>query len=240
MGGSGGYQSISAEWTVPAVDCSSVPNGFTSDWVGVNGFGDQNPGLFQDGTSSYCVNGQEGDYTWWTDTREGYSSQFLFTVAAGDLIDAQVYQQPSGYWAYYVKDVTTDVWLSGTPAATVSFSGPGTTAEWIAEDPGNPTTNLPYPLANFGSVTFTDLGLTVPSGSWPVPSYADAIEMVGPDESVEALPSTIQGSAASANFTVTYEAPGKMASAAGRAAMKHPQSTFVARLPRIATGTVRR
>ena len=240
MGGSGGYQSISAEWTVPAVDCSSVPNGFTSDWVGVNGFGDQNPGLFQDGTSSYCVNGQEGDYTWWTDTREGYSSQFLFTVAPGDLIDAQVYRQPSGYWAYNVTDVTTDVSLSGTPGGTVSFSGPGTTAEWIAEDPGNPTTNLPYPLANFGSVTFTDLGLTVPSGSWPVPSYADAIEMVGPDESVEALPSTIQGSAASANFTVTYEAPGKMASAAGRAAMKHPQSTFVARLPRIATGTVRR
>ena len=46
----------------------------------------------------------------------------------------------------------------------------------------------PLPLANFGSVTFTDLGLTVPSGSWTLPPYSDAVEMVAPDGSVEALP----------------------------------------------------
>jgi hypothetical protein len=232
-GGSGGYQAISAEWTVPSVDCSSVPDGATSDWVGVNGFGEQNPGLFQDGTTSYCVNGQEGDWSWWTDAAEAYSSQLLFPVAPGDLIYAQVYQEASGEWAYDIEDVTSQVSSSAAPAAPESYSGPGTTAEWIAEDPGDPSTDEPYPLADFGSVTFTDLGLTVPSGSWTVPPYSDAIEMVAPDRSVEALPSQIQGSEASATFTVTYEMPGEMSSTPGTSAVKHPQSTFAALVPRI-------
>ncbi len=240
-GGSGGYQAISAEWTVPSVDCSLVPNGATSDWVGVNGFGSQNPGLFQDGTTSYCLNGQEGDYTWWTDELEGYSNQLLFTVAPGDLIDAQVFQETSGDWAYYLEDVTTGV----SATAPETFSGKGTSAEWIAEDPGDPNTNEPYPLADFGSVTFTDLGLTTPTGSWTVPTYADAIEMVGPNRSVETLPSTIQGSAVLAYFTVTYEASGSQSSgqatpAIRRAALMHPQSTFVTLSPRVVRGTLRR
>ncbi len=231
-GGGGGYQAISAEWTVPSVDCSSVPDGATSDWVGVNGFGEQNPGLFQDGTTSYCVNGQEGDWSWWTDAAEAYSSQLLFPVAPGDLIYAQVYQEASGEWAYDIQDLTSQVSSSAAPAAPESYSGPGTTAEWIAEDPGDPSTDEPYPLANFGSVTFTDLGLTVPSGSWTVPPYSDAIEMVGPDQLVETLPSLIQGAAASADFTVTDEAAVENGSAARGVAMRHAQSTFVALVPR--------
>jgi hypothetical protein len=141
-----------------------------------------------------------------------YSAQSLFAVAPGDVIDAEVYQDTSGGWDYYVSDLT-----SGSSSSTESFSGLGTSAEWIAEDPGDPTTGEPLPLADFGSVTFTDLGLTVPSGSWTLPPYSDAIEMVAPDGSVEALPSPIQGSGASAAFTVTYETPGQMSSTAGTA-----------------------
>ena len=92
-------------------------------------------------------------------------------------------------WVYYIDDLT-----SGSVSSAVEpFSGPGTTAEWIAEDTGETTGGM-YPLPDFGSVTFTDLGLTVPSGSWTLPPYSDAWEMVAPDGSVEALPSPIQGS----------------------------------------------
>jgi hypothetical protein len=214
---------------VPTLDCTSVPNGFTSDWVGVNGLSDANPGLFQDGTSSYCASGQQTDYAWWTDQADNYLSQILFAVSPGDVIDAEVWQETSGLWAYYVSDLT-----SGSSSSNVeSFSGSGTSAEWIAEDPGDPTTQGLFPLADFGLVTFTDLGLTVPSGSWTEPPYSDAIEMVTPDGTVEAFPSPIQGSGASADFTVTYETPGEMGFTAGATAMKHPQSTFVAPVPRI-------
>jgi hypothetical protein len=177
---------------------------------------------------SQCVNGQQNDYAWWTDEAESYSSIELFAVAPGDVIDAGVYQEASGYWAYYVTDLTSAV----SSSAQESFSGPATTAEWIAEDPGDPSNyGLLYPLADFGSVTFTDLGLTVPSGSWTVPPYSDAIEMVAPDGSVEALPSSIQGSGTSAEFTVTYETPGELGSTAGTAVLKHSQSTFAAPVP---------
>jgi len=226
-GGGGGYQAISADWTVPTVDCASVPDGNTADWVGVNGWNDS-PGLFQDGTMSQCVNGQQNDYAWWTDEAENYSSIELFAVTPGDVIDAGVYQETSGYWAYYVTDLTS----KASSSAQESFSGPGTTAEWIAEDPGDPSNyGLLYPLADFGSVTFTDLGLTVPSGTWTVPPYSDATEMVAPDGSVEALPSSIQGSGTSADFTVTYETPGALGSTGGTAVSKHSQSTFVAPVP---------
>ena len=43
-GASGGYQAIGAGWTVPPLNCDSVPNGLTTDWVGVNGFGQWEPG----------------------------------------------------------------------------------------------------------------------------------------------------------------------------------------------------
>ena len=222
-GESGGYQGIGGGWAVPVLNCGSVPNGFTTDWVGVNGFGPSNPGLFQDGTTSYCVNGQQGDYAWWTDDAEGYASQILFTVAPGDLIYAQVYQeQSSGFWAYNVEDVTTQV----SSTSPENFSGPGTSAEWIAEDPGDPNTSGLYPLADFGSVTFTQLGLTVPSGSWTVPPYSDAIEMVGENGSIEALPSPVYGVATAADFIVEYRAPSEMVSSARIRALRHPLSTF--------------
>lgn len=83
-------------------------------------------------------------------------------------------------------------------------------------------------------MTFTDLGLTVPSGSWIVPPYSDAIAMVTQSGSVEALPSQIQGSGAAATFTVTYEAPGEMSSTAGTAVAEHTQSIFVRLVSRIA------
>jgi hypothetical protein len=168
--------------------------------VGVNGINGV-PGLFQDGTLSQCNNGSESTTAWWTDEQKNYLTITLFSVNAGDVIEAEVYQQPtSGLWVYYVKDLTTNQVSTSTEA----YSGAGTTAEWIAEDPGDPTTGGLYPLANFGVVTFGDLGLTVPAGSWTLPPYSDAIQMVGANGSVEVLPSPMQGSGASTNFTTPY------------------------------------
>jgi hypothetical protein len=234
-GATGGYEAIGGGWTVPTLNCQSVPNGYTTDWVGVNGFGDENPGLFQDGTTSYCQNGVQGDNGWWTDASWLYASQILFTVSPGDAIYAQVYKDSTGYWNYSIEDVTTGV----SSTSPESFAGPGTCAEWIAEDPGIPntsSTNSLYPLADFGSVTFTNLGLTVPSGSWTVPPYSDAVEMVGTNGAIEASPSPVYGAAAAADFTVTYRSPGDVESPAKTAAATHPQSTFATLTPRPVVG----
>lgn len=199
----GGYQGVSAEWVVPTVNCLTTPSGQTADWVGVNGWNGA-AGLFQDGTTSACLNGVEQTYAWWTDEAENYLSHALFAIQPADLIDAQVFQTASDEWEYYVKDLT-----SGAVSARIEpYSGSGVTAEWIAEDPGDPYANGLYSLPNFGLVTFTDLGLTVPGGNWYDPPYSDAIELIGSDGNLEALPTQVVGSGPSTSFTVYYESSG--------------------------------
>ncbi|HVB51610.1 MAG TPA: G1 family glutamic endopeptidase [Acidimicrobiales bacterium] len=170
-GGVGGYQAVSGQWTVPTLNCQATPDGNVSVWVGVNGVNTSH-GLFQDGTSSSCANGVETSYAWWTDEAMGYLTQTVFQVQTGDVITADVTQTPSGTWQYDVSDITT----GAVSSQVEGYSGVGTSAEWIVEDPGMASGGL-YPLGNFGSETITDLGLTVPSGSWTLPTPSDAMEL---------------------------------------------------------------
>ena len=122
---------------------------------------------------SYCVNGQQNDYAWWTDEAESYSAQLSCLRSLPAMSSVLRYgrkRRASGPMTSVISPVDRRRQLPSP------FSGPGTTAEWIAEDPGEPTTEGLYPFADFGSVTFTDLGLTVPSGSWTVPPYSDAVK----------------------------------------------------------------
>ena len=199
----GGYQSVGAKWTVPTINCSSVPNGHTSDWVGVNGSSDI-PGLFQDGTSSSCDGGNQVDVAWWTDQAESYSEQDLYLVNPGDDMQASVYQTASGQWAYDIQDLTS----GHTSSAAEAYSGQGLSAEWIAEDPASASTGQLFPLADFGSVTFSDLSLQVTGGTWYLPTYSDAWEMVAANGTVMTLPSQIVGTGSAAAFTVYYESSG--------------------------------
>jgi uncharacterized repeat protein (TIGR02543 family) len=200
-GQSGGYQSVSAQWTVPTLNCAATPNGVTSEWVGVNGNSSSNTGLFQDGTASQCTGGQEQSGAWWTDEEQGFIGQNLFNVNTGDVIDAEVYQNSSGYWVYSVRDLTNGASSSKVEA----YDGAGASAEWIAEDPGDPSTTGEYPLADFTPVTFSNLAVTVIGGAWTLPPYSDAVQIVDANGTVEALPGQIQGSGSSASFTVYYE-----------------------------------
>jgi hypothetical protein len=230
----GANDGVEGNWTVPTLDCADMgaTTGVSSDWVGVNGWNYPN-NLFQTGVTDECLNGVQTDWAWFTDEADGYntnqgSSNDVFDdVSPGDVISAEVYLDVNGYWDYQITDQTS----GATSGEEESWSGSAFEAEWIEEDTGctnsdecvdnNGTEAWPFP--NFGSVTFTNLGLYV-SSSFTLP-YSDAVEMTYPDGSVEALPSQ---SPSSGGFTVTYEADGEMNSSARTAAIKHAQSTFVA------------
>jgi hypothetical protein len=115
-------QMVGAEWVVPTLNCTVTPKGETADWVGVNGDKVRDSGLFQDGTISSCTNGLQRDYAWWTDEAEGYSSQWLFPVAVGDVVYARVWQERSGYWAYSVRDLTTGQSSHSAEAFNLDYS----------------------------------------------------------------------------------------------------------------------
>jgi hypothetical protein len=166
--------------------------------VGINGaLG--NPAIFEAGTESDCVSGVQQNYAWWTDESQT-GSQHLFSVAAGDSIYGQVAQLSTGDWQYEVDDVTAGRSMFNTEP----FTSAAVSAEWIVEDPTVSGTSQLAPLANFGTVTFHDLGLTVPGGTWSVPPYSNAVEMLAPDNSVLAYPSETSGFGAALTFSIAY------------------------------------
>jgi len=119
-------------------------------------------------------------------------------------MQASVYQTASGQWAYDIQDLTSGL----TSSAAEAYSGQGLSAEWIAEDPASASTGQLFPLADFGSVTFSDLSLQVTGGTWYLPTYSDAWEMVAANGTVMTLPSQIVGTGSAAAFTVYYESSG--------------------------------
>jgi hypothetical protein len=187
----GSYQEVGAEWTVPTLNCNVVPNGSTSDWVGVDGWV-QPADLFQAGTSSMCAGGSQSNSAVWSDGALDYVWQDQFSVNAGDVISASVVQTSSGAWRATVYDMTSGQSTTASEPAVYA----GSSVEWVAEDPGTQGSMVLAPLADFGTVTFTNLGVS-PSSALP---YSDPIEMLHADGSVEAMPNSIQG----ASFTVTY------------------------------------
>jgi len=190
------YREVSAEWTVPTLNCRAVPNGSTSDWIGVDGW--VHPvELFQAGTSSTCAGGVQANSVAWSDGALGYAWQDEFTVNAGDEISAQVAQSPSGAWTATVTDESTG--QSANPSEPVAYAG--ASAEWVAEDSGIQGSSVLAPLADFTSVSFAKLSVT-PADS---PSYADAIEMLRANGSVAAIPAPLRGAGLSYSFTVAYE-----------------------------------
>jgi hypothetical protein len=169
-------------WVVPRLNCADTPTGSVSLWIGIGGqewaTGGSSGALLQTGISLSCAGGVQFNSAWWElvpaspNHEETFSS---FPIAVGDTISASVYEATTGAWQTKVTDSNTGLsaymitglqWGVGTTSSgqfsdqgstnLLSYSG-GYTAEWIVEDSENATTQALHPLANFGTVTFTNL-----------------------------------------------------------------------------------
>jgi uncharacterized repeat protein (TIGR02543 family) len=217
----------SGQWTVPRLNCADTPNSNAATWVGIGGetwsSGGWSGSLLQTGIEDDCVNGVQHDSGWWEivpatpNHEETFSS---FPVKPGDSILAEVYQSTTGHWVTIVEDLTTGFqgvmvtggnWYVTTIANSTLIGGiqgnasgyqyaGGYTAEWIQEDTMNMTAGSLFPLANFGTVTFTNLetGLS----SWSLPN-SDAWEITNSSNVPVSVPSTVSND----GFTVNYTGP---------------------------------
>jgi uncharacterized repeat protein (TIGR02543 family) len=192
-GASGGYQSVSGSWVVPVLNCSVTPNSAVSIWVGVNGASSSYPGLFQTGTTSLCTNGVESSYAWWTDEQMNYMAIELYGVSTGNTINASVFQGSGGTWSYSVSDPSS----SQSSTSAEAFSGSGLCAEWIVEDPG--TGGGLYTMADFSSVSITNMNLASPVTGPTLPPYSEIVNMETPGGTQEDSTGAVSGAA----FTVT-------------------------------------
>lgn len=185
-------------WTVPAV--RPGPAGYSSSWVGIDGTSTQD--LIQAGTEQDW--GPQGVvyYAWYEMLPA--SSVYLGPVYPGDQMSVEIAKAGPASWVIDVYDLTRDKLWTGA----VSYSAPGNSAEWVEEAPTNGQTSLLYPLADFGAVQFSGLGV---GGPGTAQATVSPVYMVaGATGLVEAYPDRY--SRAQDSFSVQFGTPSTNAS----------------------------
>jgi hypothetical protein len=162
----GTYTSATAQWVVPTVTAARQAS-YSSSWVGIDGF--TNSSLIQTGTEQDWSNGAAHYHAWWEILPAAETRISSITVHPGDVFTASITKGSGSSWTITINDVST-----GQGFTTVqSYSGPGTSVEWIQEAPtvGGHTA----PLAHFSTTSF-DPGTA--NGANPGLTAADAGVMV--------------------------------------------------------------
>jgi len=194
---SGAVSDVKGTWTVPSVTCGSTAT-YSSFWVGIDGYSSNS--VEQTGTDSDCSGGSGVYYAWY----EMYpkASQVISGLAVhpGNVISAEVRFNGSGSFTLILDNTSTgghfSINLSSRKAARSS-------AEWIAEAPSSGGV---LPLANFGTVNFSNASATLKGVSGSISSSAwqnDAITMVNSSGAVKAAVSGL-GSGGS-SFGVSWK-----------------------------------
>jgi hypothetical protein len=148
------YTAVSGTWTVPTVTGSRFQSTYSAAWTGIDGF--TNSSLIQAGTEQDFVAGTARYTAWWEILPAAETPITSITVAPGDSITVSIAQVSGTTW----KITLTDNGKAGHAAqppftTTQTYTGPGTSAEWILEAPQ--VGNRIATLAHYGSTTF-DLG----------------------------------------------------------------------------------
>jgi len=142
----GPYTSVSGQWVVPTV--SSSQSGFSAVWLGVDGV--TNSHLIQVGTEQDSYFGHTRYSAWWEILPAPAVELTGYHVHPGDHISASVKKLSSTRWQITIADATH--W---TYTTTRTYSGKGTSAEWIVEAPT--VNDRQSSLAKHGPVVFDRL-----------------------------------------------------------------------------------
>jgi hypothetical protein len=149
--GNGPYTAVTGTFNVPTIHASST-NTDTSEWVGIDGATDAS--LIQAGinepydhtTNLYQV------MAWW-EILPAPETPIAMTVSPGASVTVTIGQGSGTLWAITLTDNTTHQSFT----TDQSYTGPGTSAEWIVEAPevnGNQSTLGGYtPDVTFSSLT---------------------------------------------------------------------------------------
>jgi hypothetical protein len=196
-GSKGSVTHVTGTWTVPAVTCTSTPNGYSSFWVGIDGDGSNT--VEQIGTDSDCVSLQGVQntptyYAWFEFYPKGsyligsYNKNGLCQsdcISVNDVITADVSYSgggPKGQGGSSFTVKITDTPANGGVGWTFSTlsavsSAQAASAEWIAEAPSSGGV---LPLANFQNVNFSNGQATISGTTNYIGRFEnfDAINMV--------------------------------------------------------------
>ena len=160
----GGFHSVTASWTQPSVLPINTENSNSSFWVGLDGDGSSS--VEQCGTEAVDQYGIASYYAWY----EMYPAPEVLipdmAVTPGDAMTGSVTTDGAGNFTLTLTDETTDV---TRVFHEFSASAKDYSAEVIAEAPTNATTDTLFPLADFGTVDFSNCsfnGLPIGDAAW--------------------------------------------------------------------------
>ena len=173
-----GASYVTASWTQPyATNCSSIPNSWSSPWVGIDG--DTSNTVEQIGTDSDCSRGIPTYYAWWEMYPKSAVTISAITVHPGDGFTAAVSYGPCGF-TMTLTDTTTGANFTTTQSSTKATRS---SVEWIMEGPSKGN------LTDFGSIGFTNASATIGGQTVsPAATNANPIEMVTNHGAPRALP----------------------------------------------------
>ena len=212
----GTFTDVKGSWTQPAANCSSATaspvhgkgnghgngNGggsgksqssYSSFWVGLDGYSSST--VEQTGTDADC-SGTTPVYYGWYEFYPAFPINFSNPVSPGDTINAEV--SVSGGTVTITLQDASQGW---TQRATQSSAGYAlSSAEWVAEAPSS---GQVLPLANFGTVNFSNASATSGSKKGSISAFTyDPMTMVTSSGQTKAAPSGL-GSGGS-SFSVTW------------------------------------
>ncbi len=194
----GAVSDVKGSWTVPAVTCTSTPTAYSSFWVGIDGYSSST--VEQTGTDSDCSSGAPKYYAWY-EMYPKFPVNLGMTIKPGDVMTGEIQFTGKGNFKIIITDTTTGTTFTTTQK---SNSAQRSSAEWVAEAPSSSGGVLP--LANFGTVTFTNAQATIngitgtiSNGAW----QNDAITMTTQSGTVKAQPSAL--STDGSIFSVTWQ-----------------------------------
>jgi len=169
---------VNASWTVPRVSVYSTDT-FSSAWIGIGGRFDKT--LIQTGTEHDAVDGNEFYAAWYELLPDQAIRIPDMSISPGDLITASI----------TLVNSDTDEWSNSSRLS----------AEWIVE---SPTVEAQVsPLANFGTVTFTDAHVKIGANVGAIGSFSYSQVIMTNDLSVQ-LTAVSPLSAEGSSFNVTY------------------------------------
>jgi hypothetical protein len=149
---------VKGDWSVPAVTCTGA-DADSSVWVGMDGM--FNNTVEQVGTEQVCRGGK-AIYTAWWETYPGPKTAINLAVKPGDVVRGEVRYVGNNQFELGLTNLTTGQSFRTTQSAPGAARS---TAEWIVEAP---YLNGVLPLANFGSVTFTNARATIDGKTGPI------------------------------------------------------------------------
>jgi len=189
---------VKGSWVVPAVDCTVTPTGYSSLWIGIDGYSSNT--VEQIGTDSDCSSGTP-HYSAWYEIYPKASKNVNMAIRPGDVMIAEVQYLGSGSFLLSMTDLTTGASFSTTEK---SNKAERSSAEWVAEAPSTGN-NKVLNLADYGTAYFTSAQATLNghTGTISDPAWQnDAVLTQYANGTVKAMPSPLSSDGSA--FSVSW------------------------------------